>query len=145
MSGSQRPDVAFALSLVGGILILIGGGMVMMWAVAGTPVWDGPMGNMMGSYSGIMSGTGFSGTSFFTGMAVFGLITGALVLIGAVMLYGRPQQASTWGIMILVFSALSLFGMGGFFIGAIIGLVGGILALSWKPVQAVAPSPAQSS
>jgi hypothetical protein len=32
-----------------------------------------------------------------------------------------------------VFSALSFLGMGGFFVGAILGIVGGVLALSFKP------------
>jgi len=35
---------------------------------------------------------------------------------------------------VLVFSVLSLLGMGGFFIGAVFGIVGGMLALTWKPV-----------
>ena len=37
--------------------------------------------------------------------------------------------------MILIFSLLSIFGsaMAGFGIGLILGLIGGILALTWKP------------
>jgi len=49
------------------------------------------------------------------------------------MLYNsKPAQASAWGTLVLVFSVVSLLGMGGFFLGAILGIVGGILALTWK-------------
>ncbi len=92
------------------------------------------MGNMMGGYGGMMGGMGFSGSAFFGSMSLVGLAAGIVVLAGSVLLYSRPQQASTWGILVLVFSVLSLFGMGGFFVGAILGLLGGALALSWKPV-----------
>lgn len=48
------------------------------------------------------------------------------------MIYNQPSKTSTWGALILAFSIVSLFGMGGFFFGAILGVVGGILALTWK-------------
>jgi len=35
--------------------------------------------------------------------------------------------------MIFAFSIVSLFGMGGFFVGSILGVLGGILAITWKP------------
>jgi hypothetical protein len=68
----------------------------------------------------------------------FGLISGIIVLISGVMLRGNPSQRTTWGVLILVFSVLSFFGFGGFIIGAILGSIGGILALTWKP----SPAPA---
>ncbi len=133
MSASKSPEGAFVLSLIGGTLILVGSVVVMIWAFGGMPGWGGPMGSMMGGYGGMMGGMGFSGTSFFSGMSFLGLIAGILVLVGAVMLRNRPGQATTWGSMILVFSIVSLFGMGGFFIGAVLGFVGGLLALTWRP------------
>jgi hypothetical protein len=36
-------------------------------------------------------------------------------------------------VLILVFSILSFIGLGGFVVGAILGIVGGVLALRWKP------------
>ncbi len=114
-------------------MILIGSVVVMLWAFGGMPGWAYPMGSMMGGYGGMMGSMGFSGTGVFTGMSFLGLVTGILVLAGALMLRSRPEQASTSGVIILVFSIVSLFGMGGFFIGAVLGFVGGLLALTWRP------------
>ena len=133
MSSSQRPEPAFILSLVGGVLTLVGSVVVIMWA-QNMPVWGGAMGNMMGSYGGMTGGMGFSWL-FFAGMAIFGVVAGILVLAGAFLLYAQPERASTWGTTILIFSILGMFGMGGFFIGAIVGIIGGTLALTWRPIS----------
>jgi predicted benzoate:H+ symporter BenE len=45
----------------------------------------------------------------------------------------RIREHLIWGTVIIVFSAISFLGMGGFFIGSILGIVGGALALSLKP------------
>jgi hypothetical protein len=39
------------------------------------------------------------------------------------MVYNQPAKASTRGVLVLAFSILSPFGMGGFFVGAILGVV----------------------
>jgi hypothetical protein len=67
-------------------------------------------------------------------------VSGILVLISAIMLHIRPGEATRglracclwWGSIILVFSVVSFFGgsMGGFLVGAILGVVGGALALA---------------
>jgi hypothetical protein len=44
-------------------------------------------------------------------------------------------------VIVLVFSLVSLFGGGGFFIGLILGIVGGILAIVWKPMPTYVYSP----
>ena len=71
------------------------------------------------------------------GIGTFGLVSGVIVLASSVLLLTVPDQRRTWGVLILVFSVLSFLGLGGFVVGAILGIVGGILALRWKPpVQA---------
>jgi len=67
------------------------------------------------------------------GLSLIGLASGILVVISAIMLNARPEEHTVWGTVILVFSIISFLGMGGFLIGAILGIVGGALALSWKP------------
>ena len=109
--------------------MLAGAGMAMMMFSYGTSYYS-----FMGGYYGMMGGDG--GWSYWT--AAVGLIAGVAVLAGAVMIYARPASASTWGLVVLIFTILSFFGMGGFFIGAILGIIGGILAMTWKPGTAPA-------
>jgi len=79
----------------------------------------------------MMGGFGFGG-GWLNGLAAVGSVSGIMILVGAVMLYNQPAKASTWGAVVLAFSVVSLFGMGGFFIGSPLGFVGGVLALTWK-------------
>ena len=58
-----------------------------------------------------------------------GLASGILVLLGGVLLHLYPEQHSMWGALILAFSIISILGMGGFLVGAIIGIVAGALTL----------------
>jgi hypothetical protein len=128
---SDKPVAPFVLSLIGGLLILGGSGM--MIGFSGPGYYRGMMGGyygMMNGYYGMMGGYG-SG-SFFV-LAAIGVISGLIVTLGALMVYNEKGNASMWGALILVFSLVSLFGMGGFFLGAILGIVGGILAITWKP------------
>ena len=63
----------------------------------------------------------------------FGLVAGIIVLLSGILLRTSPQNHSIWGVLIIVFSVVSFFGTGGFVIGAILGIIGGIMALTWKP------------
>jgi hypothetical protein len=146
MTETEKPTVAFVLSLIGGIFILLGGGMISMMGFSGgggmmNGYWG--YGGMMGGYGngygyGLRYGPGFGMMRSFgyTGMfGIAGLLFGVLVIVGALMLYNNPIQHSTWGLVILIFSVLSIFGssMAGFGVGLILGVIGGILALTWKP------------
>lgn len=128
----EKPTAAFILSLLAGVFILLGGGMITMIGS-----WLGNYGMMTyyGRWGGMM-GTGFGMLRFaFGAMGVLGLIFGAIVIISALMLNNKPEQHQTWGSLIVLFSALSIFGsaMGGFGVGLVLGLIGGILAITWKP------------
>jgi len=124
----EKPTTAYILSLIAGILMLLGGGM-------GT--YSGMMGgrSMMGGYNMMgPSMMGYPSWGFGMGFGVFGLIFGIVVIFGAIMLDSKPKEHKTWGTIILVFSILSILGgMGGFGIGAILGIIGGALAISWSP------------
>lgn len=133
--GSGKPVASFVLSLLAGILILVGS-VTVVGLYSGLPYYGGMMGGyyyggMMGGYYGMMHGFGFGG-GWFYGLAGIGVVSGVLILIGAIMIYNQPAKSATWGTLVLAFSIVSFFGMGGFFIGAILGVVGGILALTWK-------------
>ncbi len=104
------------------------------------PSFGGMMGSfsssyagMMGQYSGMMGpyfggAGGFGGWSYVT--TALGVMSGALVLVGAAMLYSRPEKTFAWGALILAFSIVGLIGMGGFFVGSILGVIGGALAIA---------------
>jgi hypothetical protein len=132
MTNEERPTAAFILSLVAGVFIILGGGMMSLFGYG----FMGMMGRN-GSWGGMM-GRGFGMMGFAFGMMGFlGLIFGVIVIISALMLNSKPQEHTTWGTLILIFSVISIFGsaMGGFGIGLILGIIGGILAITWKPPE----------
>jgi hypothetical protein len=136
MAEVERPNTAFILSLIAGIFILLGGGMMSMigsYGFGGMMGSYGGYGGMMGPGFGMMGGFGYG----FGFLGVLGLIFGLIVIISALMLNSKPEQHSTWGTLIVIFSVLSVFGsaMGGFGIGLVLGVIGGILAITWKPPQ----------
>lgn len=122
----EKPTAAFVLSLIAGLWMVAMGGWMPGWPT---------MGGMMGAGGGWMWGHGVMGFGG-TWQPWLGLIAGIVVLVGAVVLYSRPRTAPTWGIVIVVVSALNLFvGMGGF-LASLLGLVGGALAAAWRPQTA---------
>lgn len=115
------------LSIIGGSLMVAGGifalSMFSIWS-QGMPGW-GPMGGW-----GMVSGGYFTwavGT-----MAVVSLGAGALAIAGGYRVYSKPASANVWGIGILIASVVGLLTMSGFFIGPVLGIIGGILALTKK-------------
>jgi len=126
---AEKPVAPFVLSLLAGLLILLSGGMMAVFS--SVPYYGGIMGGywMMNGYYTMMGGYGSNWVYAFSAL---GIISGILVTAGAIMLYAEPGRAYAWGVLILAFSALSFFGMGGFMMGALFGVVGGVLALTWK-------------
>lgn len=120
---TEQPTAAFVLSLLAGLWMLAAGGMM------GGFGWGGMMGGWHGM-GGWMGGQGIR--TFGVWWPWFGLFAGIVVLVGAVMLYVRPEQRRSWAIAILVASALNIiFGMMGLFTGTM-GVIGGVLALGTK-------------
>jgi len=109
---------AAGLSLAAGIIIVIGNSVSSFWHSAFFP----QMGWMMGQQ--VASGIIVS--------SLVGIVFGAVVIIGSVLMYKKPLQTRQWGVIVLVASALSFVGMGGFMIGAILGVIAGVIALTNK-------------
>ena len=130
-TAAPYPKTASILALVGGIFIIVGGVLFLGVAAYVVPHLDlsnikVPQGMDRASLPGLISGV-------LAVMGAFGLVCGAIVLVSATMLLAKVGQRRTWGILILVFSVLSFIGLGGFVIGAILGIVGGVLILRWRP------------
>ncbi len=120
MSQREKPKRAFTLSLIAGILIVCNAVAV---GVAGAYFpWIFPT----------LPGSDNNATVPFATIAVIGLICGALVLFGAIMLRIKPENKKAWGILIIVFSLPSVITGGGFIIGFILGIIGGVKAIRWK-------------
>jgi hypothetical protein len=130
MQNVQKPTVAFILSLVGGLLIIVGSLVsLVLFAFGGEPFGD--FWGMMGGWHWMMGGYGFS-YGYLMGFSVLGLAFGVVVVVGAFMLNLRPFEHVTWGIIVLVFSAVSFVSMGGWFVGAVLGIAGGALGIAWR-------------
>jgi len=89
-----------------------------------------PINNIPGFVAGILAGVG-----------LFGLISGIIVLGSGIMVRIHPEQSTVFGVLILIFSVLSFFGSGGFVIGAILGIIGGVMILRWRRPATVAGGP----
>ena len=74
---------------------------------------------------------GFVG-SVLQAVGIFGLVSGLIVLGSGIMVRIHPEQSVLFGLLMLIFSVLSFFGTGGFVLGAILGIAGGIMTLMWK-------------
>jgi asparagine N-glycosylation enzyme membrane subunit Stt3 len=128
---ASYPKTASILALLGGLIIILGGVIFIGAAVYVIPYLNlsnvtVPHGMNPASLPGLISGV-------LTVMGSFGLACGLAVLVSATMLIAKVGQRRTWGVLILVFSVLSFIGLGGFVVGAVLGITGGILALRWKP------------
>jgi len=121
-------SAATILSVIGGALMIAGGlgGLYMYsaWNQFGMPGWGSMMGGWgmpAGAFLGVMAGT-----------SIISLAAGGVVVAGSYFIHTKPESSREWGVGILVASIAGLFGMGGFLIGPILGIIGGILALTKK-------------
>ena len=133
MTTNQGITFAYIVSLVGGLIILITSIINVLWYSSGAPNFGG-----YGSYiRGIMGGYHnfmgiYSSYGFLAGISLLAVICGVLVVMGAIMLRVHPEESRIWAIVIIAFSVVSFVGMGGFFIGAILGIVGGLFVLATR-------------
>ncbi len=128
------PKTASILAIAGSTLILLCGTLLTWVSTAILPHLNFP--NVSTPPQFAASSIPAIASGVVGGIGLFGLVTGAIVLASAVLLLAVPNQRTAWGVLILVFSALSFLGAGGFVVGAILGIVGGILTLRWKPSTA---------
>ena len=119
------------LSLIGGIFVILGGLFIAF------------VGSFVASFGYLANGGANPGT-LVTIVGVVGIIFGLIMIVGAVMMYSNPQSAKMWGIIVLILSILSWFtAVGGLVIGFLLGLIGGILAIVFKPSMVPGAMPPQ--
>jgi hypothetical protein len=115
------PVAAFVLTLIGGILILLDG--IYLLAVSAF------VSSVTSAYGVSIPGV----SAILEALAAVGLIFGLIIMIGALMMWKSPSSAKMWGVVVIVLGFISIIGGGGFVLGLILALVGGILALIWHP------------
>ncbi|ADI31817.1 DUF4064 domain-containing protein [Staphylothermus hellenicus] len=117
---SEKPKAAFILGLIAGILGLLFGIVVLVASSILATIF-----------------IGFGGPLILI-IGVWWFIAAILIIIGSLWINsGIPSKVRRGGILVLVFSILSLPN----WLTCILGLIGGILALVWKPsMQPTQPS-----
>ena len=120
------------LSFIGGALMVASGllvvAMMAMWSsISGMPGYG--MGGMMGGWGMMSSGPMWGMVGTASGLTI-GL--GTILIVGGYSIRKSPESASRWGVAILIASVIGLIGMSGFFIGPVVGIVTGLLALTRK-------------
>jgi hypothetical protein len=134
MATNQGTTFAFIVSLIGGLLVFILSIVNVLWFSSGATGFGGYGNYMRGMMDSNHNFTGIyaSSTSFFAGLSLVAVICGIIVIISAIMLKVQPHQHVPRAILIIAFSATSFIGMGGYFIGEILGIIGGAFELSIK-------------
>ena len=115
---SKKAMLGFAFSLVGAILILLRG---IVRIVVGDVI--------------TFAGSDLVRHRFLAGLALniiggVAILFAVLILVGAYLIYTGMEV--TGGIIVLIFSVLSIFVGSGWLIGLILGVIGGILGLLKK-------------
>jgi hypothetical protein len=67
----------------------------------------------------------------FATIGMIGLVFAIIVIIGAILIY-MPGKEIIGGILVLIFSILSIIIGGGFVLGLILGIIGGALGIAKK-------------
>jgi len=108
---------AFILSLLGSMFVIVG--TVLGFVLSGPYRLPGDLTTILASVS---------------------LALGILMLSMTMLLYVRPELHVAWGVTILVFASASITsvfsgygGLGLGVIGMVLGIVGGSLAIAWRP------------
>jgi len=108
---------AFILSLLGSMFVIVG--TVLGFVLSGPYRLPGDLTTILASVS---------------------LALGILMLTMTMLLYVRPELHVAWGVTILVFASASITsvfsgygGLGLGVIGMVLGIVGGSLAIAWRP------------
>ncbi len=125
----RYPRTAYLLVVIGGLLIAL------LAALSGLVVWA------FQSEVSEIAGVSVS----LSPLEIFELVTAAA--LGLVIVYGgysfraRPASARTWGLGVIVLAiATVLLDGGGDYLGAILVIIGGVIAYRWKAPLAV-PGP----
>ncbi len=111
---SEKPTAAFVLSLIAGILVLLNGVIVAVEE----------------RFVALLPQLGI--VELLISLPIVNIVLGVLIIVGAVLINsGEPGKVKKGSILVFVLSIISLFTGGGFAIGFILGILGGIFGYEW--------------
>ena len=117
---TRSASISVILSMLAGIFIISGG--LMLFAMVS---WYGTTLMMGGEWHMYM----FSYPRWLTAVvASISVLAGGLVMWASYKMYKEPGN-KLWALFIVVGSVVSLFSIGGFGLGGILGLIGGVMGL----------------
>ncbi len=128
-----RNDVSLSvlLSMLGGVFIIVGDlGLLAILGWHSSTFGGSMLGGMMGGgWQMFMGVYPYWLTSI---MAAVSLSAGAMVVAVAYKMYREPENKLKWGFVVLMGSIVGLFCVGGFGLGGILGIIGGLIGLSGR-------------
>jgi hypothetical protein len=110
----DRPLGAFALSLAGGVFVVL----------------EGFVFSLASSIAGNLGAVAAS--DLLSGLGVLAILLGLLIVLFAGLLYQYPEHHAVYGVVVVVLSLASLLVGGGFYLGTILGVVGGGWAMVFE-------------
>lgn len=114
---SSNVPLAVILSMLAGTFIVFGG--LMLFAMLS---WYGSTLMMGGQWHMYM----FTYPRWLTVVvATISVLAGGLVMFASYKMYKEPRN-KLWGFLIVIGSLVSLFSIGGFGLGGVLGLIGGV-------------------
>ncbi len=120
----KRAMAGFIVSLIAGTIILA----VSLFMTVMMSWMASFVGDFFGDFYAFDLGGLFGAVAWTYG--VLGLILGLLVIVGALLIYKRKEVIG--GVLVLIGSILSIVAGGGFLLGLVFGIVGGILGILKK-------------
>jgi hypothetical protein len=117
----RKISLASAFSYAAGILILASG--IIAWILLPS-IFD----PLTFSQLGIDKQQTLIGSYTFV-VPITGVASGIAIIFCASLNHLKPKKNQIWGVGIIIFSLIALIGMGGFVLGTVLGLIGGILSL----------------
>ena len=141
-AGQQKHTLPFIFMLIGGILILFGG-IYELSAVSSVSA-NSIIANLTASNPALAHNateiklinnyvsSGALYDAIYAVVAV-GIICGIVVMLSGIMSYNpKGNRLKIFSIVAIIFSLISILGDGGFLVGMILGIIGGILGLMKK-------------
>ncbi len=132
----EKPVAAMVLSIIGGLLILLAGGLLL--AIADIFTEGLPFLLLISGETFAMDDAALA-VLVLQILGTIGIVIGIIIIVGGVMMYSKPASSTLWGVIILLLSLVSIVATGGLILGLILGLIGGVLGIAFKPMAPATP------